>query len=110
MDTRLADTKEGQIARSVEMLNKAEITTDFLKSLSHPSRLVMLCRLAEGAANVRELEAVLGIPQAAVSKQLARLREDGLVKSERDGRSIIYSLGDARIERIINVLYNEFCN
>lgn len=94
---------------SAQMLQSAERTTDFLKALSHPSRLVILCRLAEGPASVGELEAMLDIAQAAVSKQLARLREDGLVEFQRDGRSIIYRLSDERTERIIGALYREFC-
>jgi DNA-binding transcriptional ArsR family regulator len=52
---------------------------------------------------------MLGVPQAAVSKQLARLREDGLVDFERTGRSIVYTLADDRIRRIIKALYAEFC-
>lgn len=91
------------------MLENAERTTQFLKSLSHPARLVILCRLAEGGVNVGELETMLGVPQAAVSKQLARLREDGLVDCRRSGRSMVYSLADERTRRIIKALYNEFC-
>ena len=60
---------------SGKMLENATITTQFLKSLAHPARLVILCRLAEGGINVGELESRLDLPQAAVSKQLARLRE-----------------------------------
>ncbi|MEZ5801245.1 MAG: hypothetical protein R3D29_13220 [Nitratireductor sp.] len=44
-----------------------------------------------------------------MSKQLARLREEGMVDFERSGRSIIYSLSDKRTMRIIKVLYDEFC-
>jgi len=102
-------TEATQRQLSGRMLERATRTTDFLKALSHPSRLVILCRLVEGPANVRELEAMLDIPQAAVSKQLARLREDGLVDFRREGRNIFYRLADARAERIIGVLYAEFC-
>ncbi|OIQ76987.1 biofilm growth-associated repressor [mine drainage metagenome] len=94
---------------SGEMLENAQRTTDFLKSLSHPARLVILCRLAEGSASVGELEDFLQLPQSAVSKQLARLREDGLVDCTRDGRSITYSLLDEKARVIISTLYQEFC-
>ena len=92
-----------------DMLERAATTTAFLRSLSHPARLVILCRLAEGDACVSDLEDTLGIPQAAVSKQLARLREEGLVTATRDGRTIVYALGDKRARRILQVLYEEFC-
>lgn len=91
------------------MLQNARMTTEFLKSLSHPTRLVILCRLAEGPANVGDLEAMLDIPQTAVSKQLARLREEEMVNCTREGRSMIYSLKDERVRRIVRALYDEFC-
>ncbi len=91
------------------MRESAGQTTAFLKSLSHPVRLEILCRLAEGEARVNQLEEMLAIPQAQVSKQLARLREEGLVDARREGRTVVYALGDARARRIINVLYQEFC-
>lgn len=96
-------------AKSAQMQQRARFTTDFLKSLSHPARLVILCRLAESSATVGELENVLDMPQAAVSKHLARLRDDGLVAYKRDGRSIVYTLADARTRRVIGTLYDEFC-
>lgn len=97
------------VPNTEHMLERAKYTTAFLRSLSHPSRLVILCRLSEGPARVSELETTLGIPQTAVSKQLARLREEGLVSATRDGRSIVYALADERARRVLQVLYEEFC-
>ncbi|MCB1518355.1 MAG: winged helix-turn-helix transcriptional regulator [Hyphomicrobiaceae bacterium] len=91
------------------MLVSARKTTDFLKSLSHPMRLVILCRLAEGGARVNELESMLDMPQAAVSKQLSRLRDEELVKATRQGRFMVYELADDRARRIVLTLYEEFC-
>ena len=91
------------------MLAKAAVTTQFLKSLSHPARLVLLCRLAEGPATVGEMETTLNLPQAEVSKQLARLRAEGLVTAERDGRNVIYTVVDPRTVRIVRLLHDEFC-
>lgn len=95
---------------AARMLQNARRTGEFLKSLSHPIRLVILCRLSEGGASVGELETLLDAPQAAVSKQLARLRDDGLVNARCEGRSVIYSLADTRTQRIVGALYDEFCD
>jgi DNA-binding transcriptional ArsR family regulator len=92
-----------------QMLGKATTTTLFLKALSHPARLVLLCRLAEGPATVSEMEAMLGLPQAEVSKQLSRLRADGLVTTRRDGRNVTYSVSEPRTVRIVQLLHAEFC-
>lgn len=94
---------------AADMLGNAERTTEFLKALSHPARLVLLCKLAEGPLTVGELEEFLQLPQSAVSKQLARLRDDDLVEFRRDGRSITYSLKGERTRRVIQTLYREFC-
>lgn len=82
---------------AVEMLAMATSTAVFLKSLSHPARLVLLCQMAEGPATVSEMAALVKLPQAEVSKQLARLRADGLVLTRREGRNIIYSISAARV-------------
>ncbi len=94
---------------SIDMMARAELTTDFLKSLSHPARLILLCRLAEGPAIVSELETFLDLPQAEVSRHLARLRADALVRTERQGRTITYALAEERTARVVKLLHQEFC-
>lgn len=91
------------------MLKNAQLTTDFLKSIAHAGRLMILCRLSEGPASVAELEETLTVPQTSVSKQLARLRQEGLVSAQRQGRSIIYTLSDERARTIVETLYKLFC-
>lgn len=100
---------EEQQGRSLQMLENARRTTDFLKSLAHTGRLMILCRLAEGPATVSELEELLEMNQSSVSKQLARLREDEMVDARRDGRLIYYSLSNDKARRIVGTLYDMFC-
>ncbi|MEM9059181.1 MAG: metalloregulator ArsR/SmtB family transcription factor [Pseudomonadota bacterium] len=92
-----------------DMMENARRATDFLKALSHEGRLLILCHLASGERSVTELEEFLSARQAAVSQQLARLREEGLVHARRDGKTIYYSLGDDRARRMIETLYDMFC-
>ena len=92
------------------MAAAAEEAAGCLRALSNPSRLLLLCQMVEGERSVGELEAALDLGQAYVSQQLARLRADGLVKSERDGRIVRYSLADSRVKPILQVLYQEFCS
>ena len=107
--TNASKQNSGLAVDAAEMREHARQTTDFLKSLAHDARLVILCRLTEGPATVSELEELVGIRQAAVSQQLARLRAEGLVEAARDGRSIRYSIADERASRIVRVLYDNFC-
>jgi ArsR family transcriptional regulator len=47
--------------------------------------------------------------QAAVSQQLARLRQERLITARREGKQIFYSLTDDRARRIIEQVYELFC-
>jgi DNA-binding transcriptional ArsR family regulator len=89
--------------------NNALGASDFLKALSHEGRLMILCSLAHGEKSVTELEQMLSSRQAAVSQQLARLRQEKLITARRDGKQIFYSLTDERARRIIEQVYELFC-
>jgi len=88
----------------------AQGASDFLKALSHEGRLMILCSLAHGEKSVTELEQMLSSRQAAVSQQLARLRQEKLISARREGKQIFYSLTDARARRIIEQVYELFCS
>lgn len=88
--------------------NAAEAAT-FLKTIGHQGRLMLLCHLVQGEKSVSELESLLGARQAAVSQQLARLRDQGLVQTRRDGRTIYYSVADPRATKVLETLYDVFC-
>ncbi len=81
----------------------------FLKLLANPNRLAVLCQLHESPRNVTELAERVGLPQAAMSVQLAVLREAGLVSCKVNHRERLYSLADARVAETINLLYSFFC-
>ncbi|RWR34279.1 transcriptional regulator [Sinirhodobacter populi] len=91
------------------MARKAPQIVGLLKSLSHEGRLAILCHLAEAERTVTELERLLGLRQAAVSQQLARLRADGLVLARRNGKAIHYSLAEGPARQIIAELYRTCC-
>ena len=71
---------------------------------------MILRHLLDGERTVTELEQHLGARQAAVSQQLARLRQQGLVESRRAGKTIVYSIGDARVRRILTVIEDLFAD
>ncbi|MFU0505530.1 ArsR/SmtB family transcription factor [Pseudaminobacter sp. NGMCC 1.201702] len=91
------------------LVAQARKASDLLKALSHESRLLILCLLAEGEKSVSELEEIMNLPQAAVSQQLARLRFDRLVNTRREGRVIYYSIASAEISAVVGTLYDLFC-
>ncbi len=92
-----------------EMARSAEAAAAYLKTLAHEGRLMILCHLGSGEKSVGELESLLEIRQAAVSQMLARLREEGLVTTRREGKTIYYSLADENTYEVISLLYRLFC-
>lgn len=102
---RMAKTGEAMALVDLSDLaaNAAE-AAGFLKAMSHEGRLMILCHLASGEKSVTELERLLASRQAAVSQQLARLRLEGLVQARRDGKSIHYSIGDAKVLRLVGLV------
>jgi DNA-binding transcriptional ArsR family regulator len=91
------------------MAADAERACDFLKALTNPSRLMILCQLADGEKSVGELEGLLSLRQPTLSQQLARLREDQLVETRRHGKMIYYRLASDEARQVIQLLYDLFC-
>lgn len=91
------------------LLDSAERATEFLKAMSHETRLVILCLLLDGRKSVGELEQKLKLRQPFVSQQLARLRADELVEAQRDGKNVYYSIARPEVVEIISSLYRAFC-
>jgi ArsR family transcriptional regulator len=69
-----------------------ELTSTLCHALNDPKRLLILHALGEGPASVTALANALDATVANVSQHLAILRDRGLVDTEREGLSIIYSL------------------
>lgn len=90
-------------------MSKARGASELLKALSHETRLMIFCILSTGEKTVGEIEAILGLQQAVVSQQLARLRLEQLVKTRRDGRSIYYSIANPNVTEVVAVLYRLYC-
>ncbi|NIY73862.1 winged helix-turn-helix transcriptional regulator [Marivivens donghaensis] len=98
------------LSTTAQAMDKAaDEAAEVLKVLANPSRLRILCALLPGERCVGELEEILGASQSYVSGQLARMRSEGLVSCDRDGRTIRYKLADPRISPILERLYDVFC-
>jgi len=80
-----------------------------MKALGNESRLMILCVLAEGERSVSDLNSIVPLSQSALSQQLARLRQNGLVKTRRESQTIFYSLAAGPTDRVINLLHDIYC-
>ncbi len=75
-----------------------------LKVMSHPERLLMLCRMDEGEVSVNELVALTGLSQSGVSQHLALLRAEDIVNVRVEAQTRWYSLKDRIVSGTIHAL------
>lgn len=73
-------------------------------ALADPNRILLLYTLATGPHNVNDLAEILRLPQPTISRHLKTLRERGMVLTQREGRTVFYSLADRRIVEALDLL------
>jgi DNA-binding transcriptional ArsR family regulator len=81
-----------------------------LKSMSHPSRLMVLCRLMKGECSVGILNQAVLLSQSALSQHLASLRQADLVDTRRESQVIYYRIKSHAVLKILEALYQIYCN
>ncbi len=74
----------------------AEDRADLMKALADPTRLTMVASLwkADSPICICDFTAGLGLSQPTISHHMAKLKEAGLVESEKRGIWIYYRLRD----------------
>lgn len=87
-----------KMPREEELYDLAEL----FKVFGDSTRIRILFVLFEAEVCVCDLAEHLQMTQSAVSHQLKILKQNKLVKSRREGKSIFYSLADAHVRTIIN--------
>jgi ArsR family transcriptional regulator, virulence genes transcriptional regulator len=91
------------------MAAKADEAARMLRSLANPHRLQVLCLLVQGEMSVGAVQQQVALSQSALSQHLARLREEGLVETRREGTSIFYRIADPAVLQIMQVLAAIYC-
>ncbi|WP_426690590.1 ArsR/SmtB family transcription factor [Rhodanobacter ginsengiterrae] len=88
----------------------AEDASRLLKTLGNPQRLRVLCLLADREMSVGQInEQLPDLGQSALSQHLAKLREEGVVRTRRESQTIWYALEPGPAEQIIASLYSIYC-
>ena len=74
---------------------------EFFKLFADETRLRILDLLVCGEKSVNEISRKLNVSQSAVSHQLKTLRSSNLVKANKIGQMVNYSIKDEHIETIL---------
>lgn len=75
--------------------------SDFFKIMGDSTRLQLLMSLQQSEMCVSDLANVLNMTKSAVSHQLKTLRVSKLIKSRKEGKTVIYSLDDAHVHEVL---------
>ncbi len=91
--------------------NKASEVAALLKAIGNEKRLVILCQLADREEiSVGALAQAVGLGQSALSQHLAKMREEGIVTTRREGQTIWYRIADGRVKELMAILYQLYCS
>lgn len=91
------------------MQETADHVCTLMGLLSNRNRLMILCQLVSGEKSVGELARLVNMREAAVSQQLAQLRREGVVESDRQGQTIHYRLAREDVSKLMAFLYETYC-
>lgn len=90
---------------SLEALTQA---AECLRTLAHPHRLRMVEMLLEGEYTVGALAEACEIPSHMASEHLGRMKDRGLLRMERRGRCVYYSVAEEGLSGIMNCVEKRF--
>lgn len=90
---------------------KLEKAAYILKTIAHPTRLAVIQLLDQnGKMGVNDICKNLNCEQSLVSHHLSNMRIKGLLKAEREGTSIFYSLKEKELLKIMHAIEHCNCN
>ena len=81
----------------------AEELAELFRTFADATRIRILEVLSRGEICVNDLADKIELTQPAVSHQLRILKQNRLVKSRREGKSVYYSLDDDHVSLILSI-------
>ncbi|MGE9552984.1 ArsR/SmtB family transcription factor [Erwinia amylovora] len=88
----------------------ASLATTLLKSMSNSNRLLILCILIEKpGTSSGDLGQLTGLTPSATSQHLAKMKEDGLIESERVAQKVNYFIRSDAVKKVISTLKDIYC-
>ncbi len=81
-----------------------EMHAKVCRTMAHPTRLALLNALRDGERSVGDLAQAVGATQPLVSQHLGVLRNQGLLRTRRDGSEIFYSIAYPKMIQACDLL------
>jgi DNA-binding transcriptional ArsR family regulator len=81
--------------------DQVALTVEVFRMLAEGTRIQILWALIDGEMAVNDIAGMLGKPGPAVSQHLAKLRMARLVRTRREGTSVLYHLENEHVRQLI---------
>ncbi len=91
-----------EVVTDVIDAEKAIRLAEVFAALADPSRVRIISALAHHKRSVGEICALVGMSQPAVSHHLRLLRVQRVVRADKEGRQVFYSLDDQHIHDLLD--------
>jgi ArsR family transcriptional regulator len=95
---------EQQVQADVETASRS------LKAMSHPLRLMILCKLGEDEFSVQDIVDNVGTSQSNISQHLAILRDKGILSARKSANKVFYKVSDIKTLKLIEMMREVFCS
>ncbi len=92
-----------RLAEKMITEEEAYYVAELFKAISDLTRVRILFCLLGGEMCVCDIQELVGVTQSAVSHQLRVLKQAGLVKYRREGKSLYYSIADSHVSTMLAI-------
>ena len=110
MENEQIHTEEQIDYSSIEQQKDVETASRSLKAMSHPLRLMILCKLGEDEFSVQDIVDNVGTYQSNISQHLAILRDKGILSARKDANKVFYKVADFKTLKLIDMMREVFCS
>ena len=110
MENEQIQTEEQIDYSSVDQQKDVETASRSLKAMSHPLRLMILCKLGEDEFSVQDIVDNVGTSQSNISQHLAILRDKGILSARKDANKVYYKVTDFKTLKLIDMMREVFCS
>ena len=110
MENEQIQTEEQIDYSSIDQQKDVETASRSLKAMSHPLRLMILCKLGEDEFSVQDIVDTVGTSQSNISQHLAILRDKGILSARKSANKVFYKVSDHKTLKLIEMMREVFCS
>ena len=93
-----------------QIQNDVETASRSMKAMSHPLRLMILCKLGEDEFSVQDIVDNVGTSQSNISQHLGILKDKGVLVTRKEANKVFYRVSDERTLKLLEMMREVFCS